>query len=61
MVKLLPSTDFTNQLSAQIDKCHAMAIEILAENYDTAINAPDNNTDKGRRRNRRVDFMLLGD
>jgi len=45
-VELLPSPDSVNPLLPQIDKCHAIAIKILAENPYTGINTPDNNTDK---------------
>jgi hypothetical protein len=41
-VELLPSPDFANQLLTQVDKCHAMAVEVLAEDpYKATENSED--------------------
>jgi hypothetical protein len=45
-VELLPSPDFVNQLLTQVDKCHAMAVDVLAEDPYQVISTPENSKDK---------------
>lgn len=46
IVEILPSPDFVNQLLTQIDKCHAMSVDILAEDHYQGLNTLDNSIDK---------------
>jgi len=43
---LLPSTAFVNTLLVQIDKCHALVVEVLAENPYEGTNVTNNIQDK---------------